>query len=221
MARKSPATAGPTINDLAQHLGVHKSTVSRARWTRRAPPPHRAQRAACSAWKPPRANWAGGPTAPPPRCPPAAAAPWACCCPTSPTRCSRPILRGIEDGLDDEGYFALLANTARREGGQGGRAGGGGAHAGAARGRLHRRHRALRDDAWLEGLRVGGARIVLVNQNRRPRPAARRHQRRHAGHAPGGGPPGGPGPLPRGAPGRAGLLLHRPGAAHRVRVGPA
>jgi LacI family transcriptional regulator len=74
-----------------------------------------------------------------------------------------PILRGIEDALDAEGYFALLANTARHEGG-----------AAAAQMAVERMQAqrvegflvatALRDDAWLEELRLSGARIVLVNR---------------------------------------------------------
>jgi LacI family transcriptional regulator len=74
-----------------------------------------------------------------------------------------PILRGIEDALDAEGYFALLANTARHDGGV--------VAAQMAVERMQAQRvegflvaTALRDDAWLEGLRLSGARIVLVNR---------------------------------------------------------
>jgi len=71
-----------------------------------------------------------------------------------------PILRGIEDALDAEGFFALLANTSRRDD--------------AAQTAVERMEAqrvegfviatAVRDDAWLEGLRKRGTRIVLVNR---------------------------------------------------------
>lgn len=71
-----------------------------------------------------------------------------------------PILRGIEDALDAHGYFAILANTAR-----------GPDAARIAVERLLAQRvdgfliaSATRDDAWLEDLRKTGATIVLVNR---------------------------------------------------------
>jgi LacI family transcriptional regulator len=160
MARKSPASAGPTINDLAQHLGVHKSTVSRA-----MDPARRhlignelLQRVEAAArelgWRPNRAAAALST---------GRSRTVGVLLPDITNPVFPPILRGIEDGLDDEGYFALLANTSRREGGQ--------AAAQAAVERMLAQRvegfivaTALRDDAWLEGLRQSGARIVLVNR---------------------------------------------------------
>lgn len=160
MARKSPASTGPTINDLAQHLGVHKSTISRAMDPARR---HligselllRVETAARElGWRPNRAAAALST---------GRSRTVGVLLPDITNPVFPPILRGIEDALDAEGYFALLANTARREGGQ--------AAAQAAVERMLAQRvegfivaTALRDDAWLEGLRAGGARVVLVNR---------------------------------------------------------
>jgi len=147
----------PTIDDLAAHLGVHKSTVSRAMDPARrhmisAPMLQRVEAAARELGY--RPNLAAA---------------------TLSTGRSRtvgvllpditnpvfpPILRGIEDALDARGYFALLANTARRDN--------------AAQQAVQRMQQqrvegfiiasATRDDGWLEGLRKTGATIVLVNR---------------------------------------------------------
>ena len=147
----------PTIDDLAVHLGVHKSTVSRAMDPARrhmisAPMLQRVEAAARELGY--RPNLAAA---------------------TLSTGRSRtvgvllpditnpvfpPILRGIEDALDARGYFALLANTARRDD--------------AAQQAVQRMQQqrvegfviasATRDDAWLEGLRKTGTTIVLVNR---------------------------------------------------------
>lgn len=160
MPRKDSKDGGPTINDLAQHLGVHKSTVSRAMDPARrhligAEQLRRVEAAARElGWRPNRAAAALST---------GRSRTVGVLLPDITNPVFPPILRGIEDALDAEGYFALLANTARREGGQ--------AAAQAAVERLQAQRvdgfliaTALRDDAWLEGLRRGGARIVLVNR---------------------------------------------------------
>jgi LacI family transcriptional regulator len=160
MARKSMATSGPTINDLALHLGVHKSTVSRAMDPARrhligADLLQRVEAAARElGWRPNRAAAALST---------GRSRTVGVLLPDITNPVFPPILRGIEDALDAQGYFALLANTARREGGT--------AAAQAAVERMLAQRvegflvaTALRDDAWLDGLRKGGARIVLVNR---------------------------------------------------------
>lgn len=160
MARKSPVSAGPTINDIAQHLGVHKSTISRAMDPARrhligAELLQRVETAARElGWRPNRAAAALST---------GRSRTVGVLLPDITNPVFPPILRGIEDALDAEGYFALLANTARREGGQ--------AAAQAAVERMLAQRvegfivaTALRDDAWLENLRLGGAPIVLVNR---------------------------------------------------------
>lgn len=150
----------PTINDLASHLGVHKSTVSRAMDPARRHligadvlqrveaaarelgyRPNRAAKALATG----RSHTVG------------------VLLPDITNPVFPPILRGIEDALDAEGYFALLANTARRDGGV--------AAAQMAVERMLAQRvegfliaTALRDDPWLDGLRKSGARIVLVNR---------------------------------------------------------
>jgi LacI family transcriptional regulator len=74
-----------------------------------------------------------------------------------------PILRGIEDALDEEGYFALLANTLRPD-----------SSVDAAQVAVERMQAqrvegflvatATRDDLWLESLRQSGTQIVLINR---------------------------------------------------------
>ena len=160
MARSKPATPVPTINDLAQHLGVHKSTVSRAMDPARrhligAELLQRVEAAARElGWRPNRAAAALST---------GRSRTVGVLLPDITNPVFPPILRGIEDALDAEGYFALLANTARREGGV--------AAAQMAVERMQAQRvegfliaTAQRDDAWLEGLRKSGAQIVLVNR---------------------------------------------------------
>jgi LacI family transcriptional regulator len=160
MARTRPADAGPTIKDIAQHLGVHKSTVSRAMDPARrhligAEQLQRVEAAARElGWRPNRAAAALST---------GRSRTVGVLLPDITNPVFPPILRGIEDALDSEGYFALLANTARRDGGM--------AAAQMAVERMQAQRvegfivaTALRDDAWLEGLRQGGAQIVLVNR---------------------------------------------------------
>jgi LacI family transcriptional regulator len=152
------ATA-PTIHDLARHLGVHKSTVSRAMDPARrhlisADLLQRVQAAvrelgyrpnhAAAALSTGRSKTIG------------------VLLPDITNPVFPPILRGIEDALDGEGYFALVANTdsSRRNDA---------AHAAVERMQAQRVEgflvaTAVRDDAWLAGLRKSGARIVLVNR---------------------------------------------------------
>jgi LacI family transcriptional regulator len=163
MARKSPASAGPTINHLAQHLGVHKSTVSRAMDPARrhligAELLQRVEAAARElGWRPNRAAAALST---------GRSRTVGVLLPDITNPVFPPILRGIEDALDSQGYVALLANTSRPAA----RPGTQDAAQMAIERMLAQRVEgfivatALRDDAWLESLRVGGARIVLVNR---------------------------------------------------------
>lgn len=164
MARKPVAAAGPTINDLALHLGVHKSTVSRAMDPARrhligAELLQRVEAAARElGWRPNRAAAALST---------GRSRTVGVLLPDITNPVFPPILRGIEDALDAAGYFALLANTARREGGSA-------AAQQVAQTAVERMlaqrvegfivATALRDDAWLDGLRASGAHIVLVNR---------------------------------------------------------
>jgi LacI family transcriptional regulator len=164
MARNRSGLAGPTINDIALHLGVHKSTVSRAMDPARrhligAGQLQRVEAAARElGWRPNRAAAALST---------GRSRTVGVLLPDITNPVFPPILRGIEDALDAEGYFALLANTARREGG-----------VAAAQMALERMQAqrvegfivatALRDDAWLEGLRKSGAQVVLVNRTNDP-----------------------------------------------------
>jgi LacI family transcriptional regulator len=160
MARSKLASAGPTIHDIALHLGVHKSTVSRAMDPARR---HligtellRKVEAAARelGWRPNRAAAALST---------GRSRTVGVLLPDITNPVFPPILRGIEDALDAEGYFALLANTARHDGGV--------AAAQMAVERMQAQRvegflvaTALRDDAWLDSLRRSGARIVLVNR---------------------------------------------------------
>ncbi len=160
MARSKLASAGPTIHDIALHLGVHKSTVSRAMDPARR---HligtellRKVEAASRelGWRPNRAAAALST---------GRSRTVGVLLPDITNPVFPPILRGIEDALDAEGYFALLANTARHDGGV--------AAAQMAVERMQAQRvegflvaTALRDDAWLDSLRRSGARIVLVNR---------------------------------------------------------
>ncbi len=150
----------PTLQDLALHLGVHKSTVSRAMDAERrhlvnADLLQRIEAAArelgyrpnhaAAALSRGRSKTVG------------------VLLPDITNPVFPPILRGIEDALDEEGYFALLANTSRPD------------HSvDAAQVAVERMQAqrvegflvatATRDDAWLERLRQSGARIVLINR---------------------------------------------------------
>lgn len=161
-AASPPATrsGGPTINHLAQHLGVHKSTVSRAMdpARRHLIGPQLLARVEAAArelgWRPNRAAAALST---------GRSRTVGVLLPDITNPVFPPILRGIEDALDADGYFALLANTSRREGGA--------AAAQAAVERMQAQQvegfliaTAVRDDPWLEGLRSSGARIVLLNR---------------------------------------------------------
>ena len=160
MARPTAGSSGPTINDIAQHLGVHKSTVSRAMDPARrhligAEALRKVEAAARElGWRPNRAAAALST---------GRSRTVGVLLPDITNPVFPPILRGIEDALDAEGYFALLANTARRDGGV--------AAAQMAVERMQAQRvegfliaTALRDDAWLDGLRKSGARVVLVNR---------------------------------------------------------
>lgn len=151
-------SAAPTIDDLAQRLGVHKSTVSRAMDPQRrhlisAELLQRVEAAAREiGYRPNRAAAALST---------GRSRTIGVLLPDITNPVFPPILRGIEDALDAEGYFALLANTSRREG--------------AAQAAVERMQTlrvegflvatALLDDPWLEGLRKSGAAIVLVNRS--------------------------------------------------------
>ncbi|HSW05146.1 LacI family DNA-binding transcriptional regulator [Aquabacterium sp.] len=149
----------PTINDLAQHLGVHKSTVSRAMDPARrhlisAELLQRVEVAARELGYRPNHAAASLSTG--------RSKTIGVLLPDITNPVFPPILRGIEDALAAEGYFALLANTdsARRDDA---------AHAAVERMQAQRVEgflvaTAVRDDAWLEGLRKSGVHIVLVNR---------------------------------------------------------
>jgi LacI family transcriptional regulator len=147
----------PTIDDLAAHLGVHKSTVSRAMDPARrhmisAPMLQRVEAAARELGYQPNLAAATLSTG--------RSRTVGVLLPDITNPVFPPILRGIEDALDARGYFALLANTARRDD--------------AAQQAVQRMQQqrvegfviasATRDDAWLEGLRKTGTTIVLVNR---------------------------------------------------------
>jgi LacI family transcriptional regulator len=152
-----PSRPAPTLDDLARHLGVHKSTVSRAMDpTRRhlvgADLLQRVEAAASAlGYRPNRAAAALST---------GRSKTIGVLLPDITNPVFPPILRGIEDALEAEDYFALLANTARGEA----------AAQTAAERMLAQRVEgfliatAVRDDAWLEGLRKRGAAIVLVNR---------------------------------------------------------
>lgn len=148
----------PTIDDLARRLGVHKSTVSRAMDPQRrhligAELLQRIESAAREiGYRPNRAAAALAT---------GRSKTVGVLLPDITNPVFPPILRGIEDALDAEGYFALLANTAGREGA---------AQAAVERMQAQRVEgflvaTALLDDPWLEGLRKSGAAIVLVNRS--------------------------------------------------------
>lgn len=147
----------PTIDDLARRLGVHKSTVSRAM--------DPARRSMVSAELLQRVETAARELGYHPNRTAAALS-------TGRTRTIGvllpditnpvfpPILKGIEDALDAEGYFALVANTRRGE-----RA----AETAVARLQAQRVEgfliaSASKNDSWIEDLRKAGTPIVLVNR---------------------------------------------------------
>ena len=152
--------AQPTLQDLAQHLGIHKSTVSRAMDPARrhlvtAELVQRVQAAArqlgyrpnhaAAALSRGRSKTVG------------------VLLPDITNPVFPPILRGIEDALDEEGYFALLANTARPDLGS---------HTPQAAVERMQGQRvegflvatATLQDPWLEQLHRSGERIVLINR---------------------------------------------------------
>ena len=156
----STRSAVTTLQDLAQYLGVHKSTVSRAMDADRrhlvaADLLQRIEAAArelgyrpnhaASALSRGRSKTVG------------------VLVPDITNPVFPPILRGIEDALDEEGYFALLANTLRPD-----------SSVDAAQVAVERMQAqrvegflvatATRDDLWLESLRQSGTQIVLINR---------------------------------------------------------
>jgi LacI family transcriptional regulator len=156
-APKAAPRGGPTINDLARHLGVNKSTVSRAMDPARrhligAELLQRVEAAARDLGYRPNHAAAALSTG--------RSRTIGVLLPDITNPVFPPILRGIEDALEAEGYFALLANTAGREG--------------AAQAALERMQAqrvegllvatAVRDDAWLDAVRRSGTPIVLVNR---------------------------------------------------------
>ncbi|MDP3084139.1 MAG: LacI family DNA-binding transcriptional regulator [Rubrivivax sp.] len=146
-----------TIADLAQHLGVHKSTVSRAMDPARrhligAELLQRVEAAARTlGYRPNRAAAALST---------GRSKTIGVLLPDITNPVFPPILRGIEDALDAEGYFALLANTSRRDDAAQTAV----ERMGAQRVEGFLIATAVRDDSWLEGLRQRGTRIVLVNR---------------------------------------------------------
>jgi len=150
----------PTLQDLAQHLGVHKSTVSRAmdparRHLVKAELLQRVETAARDVGY--RPNHAAAALSR------GRSKTIGVLLPDITNPVFPPILRGIEDALEEEGYFALLANTSRPEN-----------SARAVEVAVDRMQAqrvegflvatATRDDVWLDSLRQSGARIVLINR---------------------------------------------------------
>jgi LacI family transcriptional regulator len=155
---QSTKTVAITINHLADYLGVHKSTISRAM--------DPARRHLISSELLLRVETAAKRLGYRPNHAAAALATGksrtiGVLLPDITNPVFPPILRGIEDAFQAEGYFALLANT------------GGGADAAktAAERMLAQRVEgflvasASRDDPWLDALRKSGAFIVLVNRS--------------------------------------------------------
>jgi LacI family transcriptional regulator len=155
---QSTKTVAITINHLAEHLGVHKSTISRAMDPARR---HlissdlllRVETAAKRFGY--RPNHAAATLAT------GKSKTIGVLLPDITNPVFPPILRGIEDALQAEGYFALLANTA----------GGIDAAKAAVERMLAQRVEgflvasASREDPWLEQLRKSGAFVVLVNRS--------------------------------------------------------
>jgi LacI family transcriptional regulator len=152
------ASGPPTLDDIARHLGVHKSTVSRAMDPARrhliSPELLKRVQAAVRAlgYRPNRAAAALST---------GRSRTVGVLLPDITNPVFPPILRGIEDALHGEGYFALLANT-----------GGSSAVAQAALERMQAQRvegllvaTAVRDDGWLDAVRASGMPIVLVNRS--------------------------------------------------------
>ena len=150
----------PTLQDVAQHLGVHKSTVSRAmdparRQLVKADLLLRIETAAKTLGY--RPNHAAAALSR------GRSKTIGVLLPDITNPVFPPILRGIEDALDEEGYFALLANTSRPE------SRGHAIEQAVDRMQAQRVEgflvaSATRDDQWLDTLRQSGARIVLINR---------------------------------------------------------
>ena len=153
-------TPNPTLQDLAQHLGVHKSTVSRAmdparRQLVKADLLLRIETAAKTLGY--RPNHAAAALSR------GRSKTIGVLLPDITNPVFPPILRGIEDALDEEGYFALLANTSRPDSrGQAMEQAVDRMQAQRVEGFLVAT--ATRDDVWLDTLRQSGARIVLINR---------------------------------------------------------
>jgi LacI family transcriptional regulator len=153
-----PTARAATLDQLAAQLGVHKSTVSRAldparRHLISAALLQRVEAAAAELGYQPNRAAAALSTG--------RSRTIGVLLPDITNPVFPPILRGIEDALDGVGYFALLANTARREGA---------AQDAVARMQQQRVEgflvaTAVRDDPWLEGLRKAGAALVLLNRS--------------------------------------------------------
>ncbi|PIT74319.1 LacI family DNA-binding transcriptional regulator [Limnohabitans sp. JirII-31] len=153
-------STAPTLQDLAKHLGVHKSTVSRAidPARRHLVAPDLLQRIEAAArelgYRPNHAAAALSR---------GRSKTIGVLLPDITNPVFPPILRGIEDALDEAGYFALLANTSRPENSS---------HTAQVAVERMQAQRvegflvatATRDDAWLESLRQSGAQIVLINR---------------------------------------------------------
>jgi LacI family transcriptional regulator len=151
---------GPTINDLARHLGVHKSTVSRAMDPARrhligAELLQRVDAAAREIGYRPNRVAAALTTG--------RSGTIGVLLPDISNPSFTAMLRGITEALDAEGYIAVLASTSRRKGdtrspqtvverlqGQ------------CVEGFLIAS--AVLDDPWLDKLRQSGAHVVLVNR---------------------------------------------------------
>ncbi len=146
-----------TIDELAAHLGVHKSTVSRALDPARR---HKISRATLQRVEAAARELGYRPNLAAATLATGRSRTVGVLLPDITNPVFPPILRGIEDALDARGYFALLANTSHRPD--------------AAQLAVERMQQqrvegfvianALRDDPWLEGLRRSGATIVLVNR---------------------------------------------------------
>ncbi|MGE4340506.1 MAG: LacI family DNA-binding transcriptional regulator [Pigmentiphaga sp.] len=149
--------ANATLQDLAQYLGIHKSTVSRAMDPRRrhlvsADLLQRVEAAALRlGYRPNRAASALST---------GRSRTVGILIPDITNPVFPPMVRGIEDALAEEGFFAFLANTSRAEGA-----------ANVAVERMLAQQvegflvaTAVRDDDWLEGLRKTGTPLVLLNR---------------------------------------------------------
>lgn len=157
LSARSAVSAKATLQDLAEYLGVHKSTVSRAMDPERrhllsAELLQRVEAAAAElGYRPNRAARALST---------GRSRTIGVLIPDITNPVFPPMFRGIEDALAEAGYFALLANTSRGE-----------AAANEAVERMLTQRvegflvaTAVRDDEWLEGLRKTGTPLVLLNR---------------------------------------------------------